>query len=287
MVKPIKTIGNPGSWLLQALGDASHYAKDAAREIGGDTHAHPTVRQIGIEDIGIALRKGANDFSALRTDVLFIVIIYPIFGLCLTAIAFQRELLPLLFPLMSGFVLLGPIAAVGLYEMSRRRENGDPAGYRAALGVMGSPTIGAVLAIGLGLVLIFVAWMLTAYLIFTLTLGPEPPISVTSFLRDVFTTGAGWAMLVIGCAVGFVFSAATLAMTIVSIPLLLHRHVGVRVAIATSLELTRKNPVTVAAWGLIVATLLIVGMIPLFIGLILALPILGHATWHLYRRAVE
>ncbi|HEY9040163.1 MAG TPA: DUF2189 domain-containing protein [Roseovarius sp.] len=287
MVKPIKTIGNPGSWLMQRFGDASHYAEDAAHAIGGDALAPPVVKQIVFEDIGIALRKGVDDFAALRTEVLFIAIIYPIIGLCLSAIAFQREFLPLLFPLMSGFVLLGPIAAVGLYEMSRRREKGEPAGFREALGVMGSPAIGAVLTIGLGLVLIFVAWMLTAYLIFTLTLGPETPTSVASFLRDVFTTGAGWAMLIIGCAVGFVFAAATLAMTVASIPLLLHRHVGVRVAIATSLELTRKNPVTVAAWGFVVAALLIAGMIPLFVGLIVAFPILGHATWHLYRRAIE
>ncbi len=287
MVKPIKTIGNPVSWLLQVFGDASDYAKEAAHEIGGDTFGHPTVKQIGIKDIRIALRKGAEDFAALRTDVLFIAILYPIIGLCLSAIVFQRDLLPLLFPLISGFALLGPIAAVGLYEMSRRRENGEPAGFRAALGVMGSPAIGAVLIIGLGLVLMFIVWMLTAYLIYALTLGPQPPISVASLLRDVFTTGTGWAMLVMGCAVGFVFAAATLAMTIVSIPLLLHRHVGVRVAIVTSLKLTRKNPVTVAAWGFIVATFLIVGMIPLFLGLIFAFPILGHATWHLYRRAVK
>ncbi|SFO44791.1 Uncharacterized membrane protein [Roseovarius lutimaris] len=287
MTTPIKTIGNPASWLLNAFADASHYAKDAAHEIGGDAHAQPTVKQIGIEDIRIALRKGAKDFSALRTDVMFIVILYPIIGLCLAAIAFHRELLPLLFPLMAGFALLGPVAAVGLYEMSRCREKGETADFRAALGVIESPAIGAVLIIGLGLVLMFVVWMLTATLVFTLTLGPELPVSVTSFLRDIFTTGAGWAMLVIGCAAGFVFAAATLAMMIVSIPLLLDRHVGVGVAIATSLELTRKNPMTVTAWGFIVAAFLIVGTIPLFLGLILVFPILGHATWHLYRRSVE
>lgn len=287
MVRPVKTIGNPLSWALEAVFGSSRYLKDAAHEIRGDHLAPPEVRRLAIDDLRIALRKGAEDFAALRTDVIFLVIFYPIIGLCLATFAFQKELLPLLFPLVSGFALLGPIAAVGLYEMSRRREMGEPAGLGAAFGVFGSPSVGAILTIGFGLVLVFVVWMLTAYLIFTLTLGPEIPVSAMAFVTDVFTTGAGWAMLFIGCAVGFVFAAATLAITIVSIPLLLDRHVGVPVAIATSLKLTRENPVTVGVWGLIVAAGLVIGSIPMLLGLIVVLPVLGHATWHLYRRAVR
>lgn len=287
MVKPVKTIGNPLSWALDAVVGSSRYVRDAAHEIQGDHQAPPDVRRLGVEDLRIALRMGVQDLAVFRTDVIFIVIFYPIIGLCLAAFAFQTELLPLLFPLMSGFALLGPIAAVGLYEMSRRRERGEPAGIGSAFGVFSSPAVGAILAIGLGLVVVFIVWMLTAYLIFTVTLGPEIPVSVTAFFRELFTTGAGWAMLIIGCGIGFIFAAATLAMTIVSIPLLLDRHVGVRVAVATSLKLTKKNPVAVGTWGLIVAALLVVGTIPLLLGLVIVLPILGHATWHLYRRAVQ
>lgn len=287
MVNPIKTIGNPVTWTAGVVAGSSQYVRKAAHEIRGEPLAAPEAVPLGIEDLRIALRKGVEDFAALRTDVVFIVILYPIIGILLSAFAFQRDLLPLLFPLMSGFALLGPIAALGLYEMSRRREKGEQAGLVAAIGVFGSPSIGPILTIGLGLLLIFFAWMLAAYLIFARTLGPEPPASAIAFLRDILTTGEGWAMLIIGCGVGFLFAAATLASTVVSIPLLLDRHVGVRTAIATSLRVSRKNPVTVALWGLIVAVLLVLGTIPLFLGLIFVLPILGHATWHLYRRAVR
>jgi uncharacterized membrane protein len=287
MVKPIKTIGNPVSWTLDAVAGSSRYAREAAHEIGGDHSAQPRVAHLTTEDLRMALREGWDDFAALRTDVIFIVLLYPIIGLCLSAFAFHRDLLPLLFPLMSGFALLGPVAAVGLYEMSRRREKGEPAGFGAGLGVLGSPSIGAILTVGLALIVVFVVWMLAAYLIYSLTLGPQPPVSIRSFINDVFTTGAGWAMLIIGCGVGFVFAAVTLATTIVSIPILLHRHVGLATAVSTSLEVAKQNPVPVAIWGLIVAVLLVLGTIPLFLGLIFVLPVLGHATWHLYRRAVK
>lgn len=286
MAKPVKTIGNPASWALETASRAVRFTGDAVHDIAGDPSTPLEVARLSREDLRLALRKGWEDFGAMRTDVIFIVVLYPVIGLLLSAFAFQRDLLPLLFPLMSGFALLGPIAAIGLYEMSRRRERGEPAGYAAAIGVMGSPALGAILTIGLGLFLVFVAWILAAWLIFALTLGPEAPDSATAFLADVFTTGAGWAMLIIGCGVGFLFAVATLVTTVVSIPLLIDRHVGVATAIATSLEVSRKNPVVVATWGLIVAVSLVVATIPLFLGLILAFPILGHATWHLYRRAV-
>ena len=287
MVKAVKPIGNPVSWTLDAVAGSSRYIRDAAGEIGSENAAPPEVRAITVDDLRAAVRKGREDFAAMRSDVIFAILIYPVVGLCLAAFAFNRDFLPLLFPLMSGFAILGPVAAVGLYEMSRKREKGEPVSFGTALGVLGSPAIGAILTLGLYLLVMFVAWMLTAYLIYTLTLGPEPPASAGAFVADVFTTGAGWAMLIIGCGVGFVFAAVTLAISIVSIPLLLHRHVGVPVAVATSLEVTRRNPKTVAIWGFVVAVSLVIGTIPLFLGLILVLPVLGHATWHLYRRTVR
>ena len=287
MAKPIKPIGNPGSWALDAVAGSSRHVAGAAAEIGSSHAAPPQVGTISLDDLRYALRKGREDFTAMRTDVMFVVLLYPVIGICLAAFVFNDNFAPMLFPLASGFALLGPIAAIGLYEMSRRRERGEPAGFGAALGVLGSPALGAIIIFGLYLAAIFVAWLLTAYLIFNLTLGPEPPASAAGFLSDVFTTGAGWAMIVIGCGVGFLFALATLAISIVTIPLLLHRHVGVPAAVAASMELTRKNPVPVLTWGAIVAALLVIGTIPLFLGLIFVLPILGHATWHLYRRAVK
>jgi uncharacterized membrane protein len=217
---------------------------------------------------------------------MFLCITYPLAGLVLAWLAFDYDMLPLIFPLASGFALIGPVAAVGLYEISRRREQGVDITWADAFGVVRAPAFGAVVVLGLLLLAIFLLWLAAAYAIYLVTLGPEPPASIGSFVRDVFTTSAGWALIVVGVAVGFLFALLVLTISVVSFPLLLDRNVGLYTAVATSVRAVVANPVPMAAWGLIVAGGLVLGSIPVFLGLVIVMPILGHATWHLYRKVV-
>lgn len=282
-----KTIGNPLSWSAQMIGDAVSHAANAVRRVGPSaTETVPEIREIGLGDLREALRLGIADFSAFRSDVIFICLLYPVMGVLLGILAIQGNLWQLLFPILSGFALVGPFAAVGLYEMSRRREEGTEANWSAVLDIISSPRFGAILVLGLFHVAIFAVWITVADLIFNLTLGPEAPASAMGFVNDVFTTGAGWAMIILGGGVGFLFAAAVLATSVVSFPILIERRVGVAMAIVTSVRVAQRNPFPIALWGLIVAVLLAVGILPFLLGLVIVLPILGHATWHLYRKAV-
>jgi uncharacterized membrane protein len=232
------------------------------------------------------LMKGLGDFGAYRTDVIFLCLIYPVVGLMLAWLTFGQEMLPLLFPLASGFALVGLVAAVGLYETSRRREQGIPITWVDAFGAIRSPGFGAILVLGLVLLAIFLLWLLAAHMIYQVTLGPEPPVSIAAFAREVFTTSAGWTMIVVGVGVGFLFALLVLAISVVSFPLLLDRDVGLHTAVRTSIRAAAANPGPMAVWGLIVAGGLVIGSIPAFLGLIFVIPVLGHATWHLYRKVV-
>jgi uncharacterized membrane protein len=281
-------IRNPVEWTADQLWLASLTVGSLGHSVRGSRDiALPTVRRIRTSDLKAVLMRGLADFEAYRSDVIFICLIYPLVGILLAWLSFGYHFLPLLFPLASGFALLAPVAAVGLYEMSRRREQGHRIGWIDAFGVVRSPGFGAILVLGLVLLAIFVLWMLAAAVIYQLTLGSEPPLSITAFVRDVFTTSAGWTMIVVGVGLGFLFALLVLAISVVSFPLLLDRDVGLYGALSTSIRAVAANPGPMAVWGLIVAGGLVIGMIPAFLGLIIVMPVLGHATWHLYRKVVR
>ena len=283
-------IRNPIEWSWDQLRLAALAAGSAGRSlrrVGETLHSPaPAIRRIAATDLRDVLAKGLADFGAYRTDVVFLCVIYPIVGLVLGRLAFGYGMLPLLFPLASGFALVGPFAAIGLYEMSRQREQGVTVTWANAFGVLRSPSFGAIVVLGLLLVVVFMAWLATAEVIYLVTLGPAPPASIAQFARDLFTTGPGWTLIVVGVGVGFLFALLVLAISVVSFPLLLDREVGVDTAVWTSVRAVAANPVPMALWGLIVAGGLVLGSLPFFVGLIVVMPVLGHATWHLYRKVV-
>jgi uncharacterized membrane protein len=218
---------------------------------------------------------------------VFLCLIYPIVGVLLARLTLGYEVLPLLFPLAAGFTLLGPFAAIGLYELSRRREQGLDASWRDAFDVLRSPSRGAIAALGLLLLTIFVIWIAVAQAIYVAYFGYEPAASIPHFLDQVLTTPAGRMLMIVGNLVGFLFALGVLTISVISFPLLLDRDVGAVEAVLTSVRVVARNPLMMAIWGLIVATLLLIGSLPLFFGLAVVVPVLGHSTWHLYRKVVE
>jgi uncharacterized membrane protein len=245
------------------------------------------VRKIGLADLSDALRLGWEDFKAIPSHAIMLCVIYPVLGLVLFRMVLGYSVLPLLFPLAAGFTLIGPFAALGLYDLSRRRERGEEAAAWHAIYVVRAPSFGAMLGLGTLLLTLFVTWIAVADAIYVATFGHAPAASIPDFATRVLTTPQGWSLIIVGCGVGFLFAVVALCVSVVSFPLMLDRHASAIDAIRTSLRAVMKNPIVMAAWGLIVAALLVIGSLPFFVGLAVVLPVLGHATWHLYRKVVE
>jgi uncharacterized membrane protein len=251
-----------------------------------DAAADYSIRTISLSDLREALRLGWEDFIAIPSHAIILCVIYPILGLVLARAVFGYAVIPLLFPLAAGFALVGPFAALGLYELSSRRERGEEASAWDALEVLRSPSFGAMLGLGTLLLALFVTWVATAQAIYVAVFGYGGATGFGDFVQRVFTTPEGWWLIVVGCGVGFLFALLALCISVVSFPLMLDRHAGALEAMVTSLRVAGRNPVPIAAWGLIVAALLVVGSLPFFLGLAVVIPLLGHATWHLYRKVI-
>lgn len=245
------------------------------------------IRRIGTADLMLALRQGWDDFLAIPTQLLFLCVLYPIVGLVAARAMSGGDLIPLLWPLVAGLSLVGPVAAVGLYEISRRREAGEDVSWLTAFAVLKHPNLPQIAMLGILLMAIFVAWVGVAQMIWSATFGHLPAMGFGEMVNAAFTTPEGRRLLLYGNAVGFVFALLVLVLTVVSVPMLIDRPgVGIGSAISASVQTCIANPVPMAIWGALVAALLLLGSIPAFIGLAVVMPVLGHATWHLYKRVV-
>lgn len=285
-----RTIRNPVEWTGDQVVHAAHGVAATGRALHHAVETlhspAPPVNRIQTGDLREVLAKGFSDAGAYRSDVFFLVIAYPLLSLFMAWVAFGMNLLPLLFPMASGFAIVGPAAAVGLYEMSRRREQGLEVSWRNAFDVVHRPAIGGILLLGVLLAGIFLAWLAVAWIIFQNTMGPVLPTDLGQFLQDVIGTESGHRMMLEGVGAGFLFALLSMTISVVSFPLMVDRDVGLDTAIATSFRAVARNPGPMAAWGLTVAVGLVLGCIPLMVGLIIAIPVLGHSTWHLYRKLV-
>lgn len=245
--------------------------------------AIPEIRRIGVDDVSFALIEGWRDFLSMRSDLALVGIIYPAVGLALALWSSGFNVLYLAYPMMAGFALLGPFAAIGLYEISRRRETGATVRARDALGVLHSPALPSIVALGIMLALVFVAWLASAQALYVSLIGPRAPASLAQMVEDIRNSGHGMELLVIGNAVGFVFAAVVFCATAIAFPLLLDRDCGIVEAVRASGEAVLRNPLPMAVWAATIVMMLALGFLTLFVGLAVVMPVLGHATWRLYR----
>ncbi len=254
-----------------------------------DTGASPkqlTVRKISTADLFEALAAGYDDFKANPSHILLCIMIYPVVILVIARIGAGYEILPMIWPLFSGLALVAPLIAMGLYEMSRRREQGLTVSLKDGFNVLHAPSIGGILILSLAMIAIFLIWLLTARALYELTFSGGIAVEIADFAHQIFFTANGMQLMFVGTCVGFLFAVLVLCISVISFPLMLDRKVSALTAAKTSVCVVLANPATMALWGLIIALLLFVGFLPVFVGLAVAIPILGHSTWHLYRKVI-
>ena len=245
----------------------------------------PVVRSITAGDIAEALGEGLRDFQAVPLYGLAFGALYAAGGIAILLCLMAFGLVYLAYPLAAGFAMIGPFVATGLYEVSRRRETGQAISIGAIWAtVKARGEIGWMAFVTL---FVFVIWMYQVRLLIALLLGLNASFSsLREFITVVLTTNEGLLFLAIGNAIGAALSLIMFSLTVVSFPLLLDRDVDFVTAMVTSVRAVVTSPVPMIGWAAVIVVLLAVSAIPYFLGLVVTLPVLGHATWHLYRRII-
>lgn len=244
------------------------------------------VRKITLADLRQCLREGYRDFSARPISIPFQIAFYFLVALVIFLVASGQGMRYLAFPMVAGFNLIGPIIAIAFFEMSRQRELGQPMRWSSAFAFIHTSAFAPILALSILMMALYVAWLFMAELIFFSLFGDNLPLSISAFVNELFSTRHGGALIVYGNFVGFLFACAALAISVVAFPLALDKPVTSFTAIAVSIRAFSRNFYVMTAWGLIVVACLALGAALFLIGLAVALPVLGHATWHLYRKLV-
>jgi len=246
----------------------------------------PILRKLSVPDVVEAFAEGLRDFQAAPFYGLFFGAIYAAGGLLMLVTATRGGYGYLVYPLAAGFALIGPFVATGLYEVSRRRESGEPLSFTAILACISRQGGRELGWMALVTIFVFIVWMYQVRLLIALFLGVLSFTTVQQFVSVVFTTPEGWVFLAVGHVVGAILAVALFSITVVSFPLLLDRDVDFVTAMITSVRTVTLNPVPMLGFAAVVIALTLAALLPLFLGLIVVLPVLGHATWHLYRRAI-
>jgi len=258
-----------------------------ASPVSASASARIPIRKIGPSDLRDSLRQGLDDFRDMRGDLIIAGLVYTFIGVAAAVMTTNGPLMPFFFPVVAGVGLLGPVAATGFYELAKRRESGEEVHWFNFLDVRKRPSIDDMGMVAGLLLLIFFCWLLAAGVLYGLIFGWATPTSVGGFLSMVFTTPRGWALIASGLVVGAVFGWLVLALSVASLPMLVDCDVSAAEAVSASWRASHANKSEMVRWGIIVAGLLVLGSIPLFVGLAFVLPWLGYSTWHLYTRLID
>jgi len=248
--------------------------------------AMPKVNEIRIADLAEVLRKGLSDFARAPLFGLFFGGVYALGGIIIALSLTVWDISWMIYPVAIGFPLIGPFVAVGLYEVSRRLETGKPLVWREILGAVWLQRQRELAWMAFVMLFVFWVWMYQVRLLVAIILARSSFSTLDRFMEVVFTTSQGWTFLAVGHVVGAILAIILFSITVISIPLLLDREADFVTAMITSVKTVTSNPVPMVGWGIFVTLAVIVSSVPMFLGLVVTLPVLGHATWHLYKKAV-